>query len=326
MERKGPTMRLVASVWSVLVVTLAVVSASAAAEKKSPHKAGRAAVAATANSAQAEDEKAIRQVVEAFVHAYNAHDAKAAAALFTADGTLVDEANHTTKGREAIEEEFADVFDEYPEIRIQNVIESIHFAGPAKAIEKGWTTTTHDKDTPAEKNRYHAIHVKQNGKWLMASAADLPEDAWTGEDKLEQLEGFIGEWVDESPDALVLTSYQWTDNRRFILGTFTTQVDGQPATTGTHRIGWNPLKKTFHSWMFDSEGCYAEGDWTRHGDTWTVTLSGVTRDGKPTATTQTFTLVGKHRMAMQSVNRVVGDEKLPDGEKTLAVRRPPSAN
>ena len=35
----------------------------------------------------------------------------------------------------------------------------------------------------------------------MASAADLPADAWTGEDELKQLEGLIGDWIDESPDA-----------------------------------------------------------------------------------------------------------------------------
>ena len=314
-------MRLVASVLGVLAVTLAAVSASAAAEKTSTHKAVRAAAK---NSGQAADEKAVRKVVETFVNAYNAHDAKAVAALFTADGTLVDEANQVTKGREAIEKAFAEDFEEYPKSWIKNEIESINFAGSAKAIEEGTTTIHHDEDMPEEKTHYRVIHVKQNGKWMMASAADLPEDAWTGEDELKQLEGFIGEWVDESPDELVLMNYQWIDNERFILGTFTIQIGGHPAMTGTHRIGWNPLKKTLHSWVFDSEGGFAEGDWTREGDKWLVKLAGVTRDGKPSAMTQTFTLSGKHRMMMQSVNRVVGEQKLPDDEKILVVRRPPA--
>lgn len=314
-------MRLAVSVLGVLAVALAAVSVSAAAEKTSPPKPGHAA---TGGSASAEDEKAIREVVDAFANAYNAHDAKAIAALFIADGTLADESGQVTKGRKAIEKVFAETFEEYPKTRIENVIESIRFADAAKATERGMTTITHDKDTPAEKNRYRVVHVKQKGKWLMASAADLPEDAWIGEDELGQLAGFIGEWVDESDDELVLTNYQWTDNGRFILGTFTIQIEGQPVVTGTHRIGWNPLKKTLHSWVFDSEGYFAEGDWSRDGEKWIVKLTGVTGDGKPSATTETFALVGKHRMAMQSVDRVLGEEKLPDGEKFLVVRRPPT--
>ncbi len=314
-------MRLVASLLGVLAVTLAVVSASTAGEKTPSHKAVRAA---SENADQAADEKAVRKVVDSFVNAYNAHDAKAAAALFTADATLTDEANHVTKGREAIEKAFTEDFKKSPKIWIKNQIESIRFADPAKAIEEGSTMINHDEDISGERTPYRVIHVKKNGKWMMASAADLPKDAWTGEDELKQLEGFIGEWVDENPDELVLMNYQWIDNDRFILGTFTIQIKGHTVLTGTHRIGWNPLKKTLHSWLFDSEGGFAEGDWTRDGDQWIVKLTGVTRDGKPSAMTQTFTLNGKHRMTMQSVNRVVGEKKLPDGEKTIAVRRPPA--
>ena len=158
----------------------------------------------------------------------------------------------------------------------------------------------------------------------MASATDLPADAWTGEDQLKQLEGLIGDWIDESPDALVLTSYRWTDNRRFILGQFTVQIGGKPAMTGTQRIGWDPLRKTIRSWVFDSEGGFAEGTWTLDGNKWVVKLTGVTRDGKTASATHTITQLSKHRMILQTVDRVIGGEKMPDGEKFLVVRRPPA--
>ena len=61
----------------------------------------------------------------------------------------------------------------------------------------------------------------------------------------------------------MLTSYRWTDNHRFILGQFTVQIGGKPAMTGSQRIGWDPLKKTIRSWVFDSEGGFAEGLWSR---------------------------------------------------------------
>ena len=270
-----------------------------------------------------EDEKAIRQVVDAFVKGYNDHDAPAIAALFTVDGMTTDEEGNAARGREAIEQVFAALFKEHPNTQIANAIESIRLVGPAEAVENGTTMVIHDPKTPAEKSRYRVIHVKQNGKWLMAAATDLPEDAWGGEAALKQLEGLIGDWVDESPDALVLTSYRWTDNHRFILGQFTVQIGGKPAMTGSQRIGWDPLKKTVRSWVFDSEGGFAEGFWSRQGNTWVTKLTGVNRDGKPASATRTITPVGKDRMILQTVDRVVGGEKMPDGEKIVIVHRPP---
>lgn len=272
-----------------------------------------------------DDEKAIRQNVDAFVKAYNAHDAKTIAALFTENATTADEQGNVSKGREAIEKTFADLFRERPKTQIENTIDSIRFVGPAEAIENGTTTITGDKekDAPAEKNRYRAVHVKRDGTWRMVSAVDLPEDAWTGEDQLKQLEGLIGEWIDESPNSLVITSYRWTDNHRFILGRFTVQAAGKPAMTGTLRIGWDPMKKIIRSWAFDSEGGFSEGVWSRDGDGWRVKSTGVTRDGRPASSTRVITPKGPQRASIQMIDCTVGGEKMPDGPELIVVRRPP---
>jgi len=316
-------MRSVVLVLGVATAVVAIVLATAAQEKK-PSDVSEPATARSAVQNRPEDEQAIRQIVDAFVKSYNDHNATAIASLFTPDGMTADEDGNVAKGRAAVEKVFAGIFKEHPKTRIEDTIESIRFVGPAEAIEDGTATITHDKQTPAAKGRYRVVHVKRDGKWQMASATNLPEDAWTGEDQLKQLEEFIGDWVDESPDALVLTSYRWTDNHRFILSQFTVQIKGRPAMTGTQRIGWDPLKKNIRSWVFDSEGAFADGLWTRDGDKWLLKLSGVTRDGRPASATNTVTLAGKDRMILQTVDRVVGKEKMPDGEKILVVRRPPA--
>jgi uncharacterized protein (TIGR02246 family) len=296
----------------------------AVAQNKEPSD-GSATAAKSFSAARMppEDEKAIRQVVDAFVKDYNNHDAAAIAALFTVDGMTTDEEGNAARGREAIGQVFATIFKAHPKTRIANAIESIWPVGPAEAVENGTTTVIHDPQTPAEKSRYRVVHVKQNGKWQMAVATELPEDSWGGEAALKQLELLIGDWVDESPDALVLTSYRWTDNHRFILGQFAVQIGGKPAMTGSQRIGWDPLKKTVRSWVFDSEGGYAEGLWSREGNTWVTKLTGVNRNGKANSATRTITPVGKDRLILQTVDRVVGGEKMPDGEKIVIVRRPP---
>lgn len=317
-------MRFVVSAFGSLAIVLAGALAITAETKKPSDEPKTVTKPAAAFEARPADEKEVRQVVDMFVKSYNNHGAQAIAALFTPEGMTTDEEGAVTKGRKAIEQVFAGVFKEHPATKIENTIESIRFVGPDEAIEVGTTTITHDKDTPAEKSRYQAVHVKKDGKWLMASATDLPEDVWTGEDQLKQLEGLVGEWVDESPDALVLTSYRWDDNHRFILGQFTVQIAGKPAMTGTHRIGWDPLNKAIRSWMFDSEGGYAEGIWTHDGEKWVSKLTGVTRGGKPASASYVMIPLDKNRMTLQTVDRMIGDEKLPDGEKVIVVRRPPA--
>ena len=134
----------------------------------------------------------------------------------------------------------------------------------------------------------------------------------------------IGEWVDESPEALVVTSYRWTDNQCYILSEFKVQIEGRPVMTGTQRIGWDPLAKTIRSWVFDSEGGFGEGTWTREGNQWIVKRTGVTRDGKFASSTNIFTRVSKDRMTWQSRDRIVGGEKTPDIAEFPITRKPPA--
>ena len=51
--------------------------------------------------------------------------------------------------------------------------------------------------------------------------------------------------------------------------------------SGTQRIGWDPLKRQFKTWIFDSEGGHGEGYYTRNGDQWVVKTEGV-RPGRAT--------------------------------------------
>ena len=136
----------------------------------------------------------------------------------------------------------------------------------------------------------------------------------------------IGQWIDESPTALVLTSYHWADEGRTIVSEFRIQVGGRPTMTGTQRIGWDPLAKKLHSWVFDSEGGVAEGVWTRNGNQWIIKMSGVTHEGETASSTNVITMKTKDRMTWQSRDRVVGDETKPNVEEIAIVREPPKPN
>jgi len=284
--------------------------------------------AAVANATPAadnrvEDEKAIRDVAEAFIKTYNAKDAKSLAALFVANGEIVDVEGESFQGQDAIEQVFSRIFQLHPKSKIQVSIHSIRLLSPFVAMEDGTSTVTDETDQEIEHNCYTVVHVKHDGKWQMASARDLPDEAALADKEIQQLKLLIGDWVDESPNALVLTSYHWSDTHDYILSEFVVQVGNRPVMTGTQRIGWDPQAKKLHSWVFDSEGGFAEGVWTRKGNQWIVKMTGITADGKTASSTNITTWVSKDRLMWQSRDRIIGDEIMPDIKETPIVRVPP---
>ncbi len=282
-----------------------------------------AASSTTSPADQAAAEQAIRGEVAEFTKAFNAGDAKAAAALFTPDGEIVAEDGTTHQGHDAIEQEFASDFKQHPKATIKDEILSIHLVTPTMAVEEGNATVVNDPEQPPERSPYEAIHVKQNGQWRMASARDLPGEQLSGVDELQQLHWLIGDWVEESPDSVVHTSYRWADDHHFIVSDYSVIIEGQLTIQGTQRIGWDPVAKTIRSWAFDSEGGFLEGTWTRNDRQWIIDHKGVTADGKTASSTSTLTHLHNHRMIWESHDRIVGGEKTPDlGPITIARQAP----
>jgi uncharacterized protein (TIGR02246 family) len=269
------------------------------------------------------DEAAIRASVEAFVKAYNAHDAKAIAALFLPEGQMVDEEGNTAEGHEAITEVFSEVFAETPEAQIEVTVDSVRFIGTALAVEVGATKMTPAPGETPEYGRYTALHVKRDGKWLMAVARDTEGEPSTNHERLLPLAWLIGEWIDESEDSVVFTSCRWSEDKNFILQDLNVQMAGKNAMKVTQRIGWDPLSKRMRSWVFDSEGGFGEGAWARSGDAWVIKATGVTAEGAAASATNVVMPLGKDSYLFRSGDRVIGDEVMPPIEVKI-VRKPPA--
>src|SRR5262245_29483883 len=255
-----------------------------AAGRDEPRTAGEQAPQQKPKAAEAPapqrqaDEAAIQASVEAFVKAYNAHDAKAIAALFIPEGQAVDGDGQTAEGREAIAQVFADVFADTPRTQIAVTIDSIRFIGADLAVEMGTTKTTPEPGETPEHGRYTVLHVKRDGKWWIALARDTDGDEPSTHERLQPLEWLVGEWIDESEASVVLTSCRWSADKNFILQDIQLRVAGRDAMEVTQRIGWDPVNKRIRSWVFDSEGGFGEGVWTRTSDGWLIRTTGVRAD------------------------------------------------
>ena len=237
---------------------------------------------------------------------------------------VVDEEGERTHGRAAIRDQFAASFKNTPGSTIAIQVDSLRFLGPETALEEGRTTITPGDGAGApEITRFTAVYVKEDGHWLQAAVRDEPAANLTVHDRLKELEWLVGEWVNESQEAVVFTTCKWADNGNFLLREFTVKTQGKPVLSGSQRIGWDPVKRQFKTWIFDSEGGFVEGYWTRDGNQWVVKAEGVRQDGEPASATNIITRLGKDRSSWQSVNRTLGGAAVPGVDEFTLVRKPP---
>ncbi len=273
--------------------------------------------------ATTDDEKSLRASIAAFALAFNKGDSKALAALFTDDGEALDAEGNAIQGRANLEQHYAGRLAANPGDRLETTLGSISFLAPGVARETGATRVVPANGDPAESGRYSAIHVKRDGAWLIASVREIPSLELGSHEHLKELEWLVGDWVEETDQAVVLTSVAWVDDKNYLLRTFDVRVKGKPALTGSQRIGWDPLTKQIKSWVFDSRGSYGDGLWTRSGNQWLVKASGVRADGRTTSATQILTYVNHDTMRWKSIDRTVGDQISEDIDEIVMVRRPP---
>jgi uncharacterized protein (TIGR02246 family) len=289
-------------------------------------KAANAARPASPASGQADDARAIAALAAAFTKAFNAGDATDAAATFAEDALVVDEEGSRTEGRAAIRDQLAASFADSPGRTIAITVDSLRFLGPDTALEEGRTTIT-----PAgagevpETTRFTVVYVKRAGHWLQSAVRDETSEDLTPHDRLKELEWLVGEWINESADAVVQTTCKWDDNGNFLVRDFTMKTKGEPVLSGTQRIGWDPTRHQFKTWIFDSEGGFGEGYWTRNGDRWVIKSEGIRQDGRHASATNIITRLGKDRASWQSVDRTIGGAAVPGVNEFIIVRKPPEA-
>jgi len=285
-------------------------------------KVGSTVPALDGPSDRPEDRKAIQSVAAAFSRAYNAGDAHSAAALFTEDAEIVDENGGRLRGRPTIEHVFTSMFQARPGATLVVTPASYRFLGPDVALEEGRTRVKSAEGEPDSSRHYMVLFVKQGGRWMYSSVREQREPGIAHPARLNELDWLVGEWLDESRDSVVNASCHWTKDHHFLLREFTIQVRGKSAMTVSERIGWDPLTKQIKSWVFDSEGGYGQGLWSRNRDEWIIKSTGVLPDGRTATATHVLTRLSPQSARWRSVERTVGDRVVPDHAEYTMVRKP----
>ncbi len=277
----------------------------------------------------AEDEAAIRKSDEAYIAAYNKHDAKALAALWSPEAVYIDpDTGSEAVGREEIEKEFAATFAGLKDAKLEIKANAVKFLSPNVAVESGIARIIRPQEEPDE-STYSALFVKREGKWLIDRVSEEETPVATAPppssyEHLKDLEWMVGSWIDNDADAqtTVQTDCNWTKNKNFLTRSFAVVVRDQVEMAGMQVIGWDPIAKQIRSWVFDSDGGFAEGKWTRKGDRWVIQQAGTVPDGRKSSAVNIIKQVDANSFTWQTVQRSVGGDVLPDVEEITIVRKP----
>jgi uncharacterized protein (TIGR02246 family) len=271
---------------------------------------------------QSEGEAAIRKTGTEYVEAFNKRDAETLASYWSPAAVYLNRmTGEQVVGRAAIQQQFEALFEPQTKLQLAVSVESIQFISPNVAAEQGVATFLAPEAEP-ERVAYTAVYVRQAGKWLLDRVTDKETLAGPSSyEQLKPLEWMIGDWVDEDESASIVTECKWSKNNSFIVRSFAVSVEDRIDMSGMQIIGWDAAAKQVRSWTFDSEGGFSEGQWTQKGDRWYVTKTGVMADGSKASAVNIVTYVDDNAFKLQSTQRTVAGELLPNVDEVLVVRQ-----
>jgi uncharacterized protein (TIGR02246 family) len=250
---------------------------------------------------------------QAFIAAFNKGDAKAVAAFWTPDGDYTDMAGEKYKGRAALEKLYGKVFAENKGAKLTIHVGAVRAIGTDTAIEEGITEVVPAEGGLPSVAAFMAVLVKRDGDWYFESVHDSVARPPSNAAHFEDLEWLLGNWVgEETKGESSRASYNWAENRNFIVSSFATTVDGIPVVGGTQWIGWDAIDKQIRSYSFYSGGGIGEATWTKSDGKWLVKTTAKTSGGKKLTAVNVVTMVDADHATWQLTQLHVDGTPLPD--------------
>jgi uncharacterized protein (TIGR02246 family) len=263
------------------------------------------------------------QASEALIAAFNRGSASDVAALFLPEAELTDDAGNVHKGRKEIEALLTAFFQKFPGATMQQKIKSSRAVAPSLVIQDGEQAIVTKDGKEKTENDVTAVLIRHDGSWAYATLQqNSKSEEQSPHDHLAALSWLVGDWVDEDPDANVTFSCQWSEDKNFLLVNYESRMRGKTEIKSKQRIGWDPLAEQVHSWIFDSDGGYGESRWTQVDNSWIIKSTAVMPDGTTGSATIVAEPAGHDRFILKGLDRVIGDDTLPDFQIPI-VRKPP---
>jgi uncharacterized protein (TIGR02246 family) len=277
-------------------------------------------LAVVAGVARADDNDTVKASADAFVAAFNKGDANAVAALWTDKGVLVDELGRRFEGRPQIEAAYVEFFKAHPGVQIKVTPGDVRKLMGDSLLEEGTTSLTPAPAGTNGESKYLAVHVQQNGHWLMSNVRELPPASPKDSKLLKDFDWLVGTWTAEERGATSEVVCRWLPNNSYLERRYkVTAVDGK-TTEGVQLIGLNPHTGQVVSWGFGFDGGHTIGAWVPRPNGWGIDAAGITPDGVTTHAMNLFTKLDDNAFSWQSVDRTVAGQSRPNTDEIIFKR------
>ena len=189
--------------------------------------------------------------------------------------------------------------------KVEITIELLRFPSKDTAIEEGYAKSYKGDSAHPTTSRYSVLHVREGGRWLMALLREWPDEGVS----LRDLDWLIGTWEAKTDETQVRTTYEWDAKKNSIRCHITIKGRGR-TVSGTQVLLKDPRTGQLRSWLFDDDGGFGDGAWTRDGKRWVITATGVQADGGELTATNILTPVNRDTFTWQSTERTLDGEEL----------------
>lgn len=272
--------------------------------------------------AKAPQDAGILELLTTLADDFSRADTKGVASLCTADADFLAADGTRIRGRKAIEKAFTEMMAAEPKRTVKfQVVEIRHISENVAMVD------AIDQTTPPRSPDHTAsitlTLVKEDGKWLLASAHETIDVIPAPAAHLQALAWLLGDWEGQksaSEGGMLKSSCGWTANRSFLIRKFNSAGKDGRSLAGTEVIGWDPRNDRIRSWAFDSTGGFGENIWLRDGKRWIIQHTGTTADGGPAAATYVVMPVDGNTLSVQTRDRFVNGQREPDAPAITMVR------
>lgn len=238
----------------------------------------------------------IRDMLAGYLRAFNRHDAVAAASHWApAAENLNLDSGEVTTGREAVQAVFATLFDVDPAASIDIDVASIRPLRDDVAVIDGVSRVGYE-DGEVVASRFSAVVVRHEGAWQLESVREAGATKQAAAPRpLDELGWLVGSWENVGPGVIAGGRCAWWAGRSYLVRHHSIAPDeatpAQPRATDaaipallptaassarelTEIIGWDPERQEIRSWIFSSDGRFAEATWHHEGDAWRIDVEG----------------------------------------------------
>jgi uncharacterized protein (TIGR02246 family) len=258
------------------------------------------------------DKQAIDKLLKANVQAFNNRDAAAIAANWTDEGEYIRNNGEAVRGRADIQKGYAEFFKTLRgKTKLEAQTDSLRFTSADSAVSDVTLRLKNEEGELIGSSWRNTLLVREGGQWKVAVVREWDRDN-SMDDSLKDLEWLIGTWRATAKDWEVTATYEWDEAKAFIRGKYAIKEGAKVVESGTQMFGKDNAEGGIRSWVFQSDGGFGDGLWTREGKKWTVDFSGVTADGKKLTATVIYVHVDANTFTWQSVDQAVDGQPIAD--------------